>query len=117
LGAVDGLRKSLAELGLEEGKQFILRVREGQGDLKAVEKAAEDLEREKVELIYSVATSVTLVVKRASKTVRIVFSVGSDPVADGLVENFRKPGGRFTGTYNQATDLLAKGLPCPVRQS
>jgi ABC-type uncharacterized transport system substrate-binding protein len=110
-------RKSLAELGLEEGKQFILHVREGQGDLKAVEKAAEGLEREKVELVYSVATSVTLVVKRASKTVRIVFSVGSDPVADGLVENFRKPGGRFTGTYNQATDLLAKGLPCPVRQS
>jgi hypothetical protein len=47
----------------------------------------------------------------------IVFSVGSDPVAAGLVENFRKPGGKFTDTYNQATDLLAKGLPCPVRQS
>jgi hypothetical protein len=39
------------------------------------------------------------------------------PLAAGLVENLRKPGGRFTGTYNQATDLLAKGLPCPVRQS
>ena len=29
LGAVDGLRKGLAELGLEEGKQFILHVRDG----------------------------------------------------------------------------------------
>ena len=63
LGAVDGLRKGLGELGLEEGKQFILHVREGKGDLKAVEEAAKDLEREKVDLIYSVATSVTLVVK------------------------------------------------------
>ena len=35
-GAIDGLRKGLAELGLEEGKQFILHVREGKGDLKAV---------------------------------------------------------------------------------
>jgi len=68
LGAVDGLRKGLAELGLEEGKQFILHVRDGKGDLKAVEQAAGDLEREKVDLIYSLGTRVTLVVKRATKT-------------------------------------------------
>ena len=29
LGAVDGLRKGLAELGLEEGKELILHVRDG----------------------------------------------------------------------------------------
>jgi putative ABC transport system substrate-binding protein len=52
LGAVDGLRKGLGELGFEEGKQFILHVREGKGDLKVVEEAAKDLEREKVDLIY-----------------------------------------------------------------
>jgi len=32
LGAVDGLRKGLAALGLGEGKQFVLHVREGRGD-------------------------------------------------------------------------------------
>jgi putative ABC transport system substrate-binding protein len=110
LGAVDGLRKGLGELGLEEGKQFILHVREGKGDLKAVEEAAKDLEREKVDLIYSVATSVTLVVKGATKTVPIVFNVGGDPVAFGLVESFRKPGGRLTGTHNLGTELTAKRL-------
>jgi putative ABC transport system substrate-binding protein len=110
LGAVDGLRKGLAELGLDEGKQVVLHVRDGKGDLKAVEQAAGDLEREKVDLIYSVATSVTLAVKRATKTVHIVFNVGSDPVASGLVESFRKPGGRFTGTYTQFTELTAKRL-------
>jgi putative ABC transport system substrate-binding protein len=68
LGAVDGLRKGLAELGLEEGKQFILHVRDGNGDLKVVEQTAGDLEREKVDLIYSLGTRVTLVVKRATKT-------------------------------------------------
>src|SRR5712692_3246156 len=110
LGAVDGLRKGLAELGLEEGKQFILHVREGKGDLKAVEQAAGDLEREKVDLIFSVATSVTLAVKRATKTVPIVFYAGSDPVALGLVESFRKPGGRFTGIYGRLSDVAAKRL-------
>src|ERR1700694_1621143 len=81
LGAVDGLRKGLAELGLEEGKQLILHVRDCKGDLKAAEQAAGDLEREKVDLIYSVGTSVTLAVKRVTKTVPIVFYVGSDPVS------------------------------------
>ena len=108
--AVDGLRKGLAELGLEEGKQLILHVRDGRGDLKVVEQAAGDLEREKVDLIYSQSTSVTLVVKRATKTVPIVFNVSSDPVAFGLVESFRKPGGRLTGIYRQATELTAKRL-------
>src|SRR5229473_1557992 len=79
-GAVDGLRKGLAELGLEEGKQVVLHVREGRGDQKAVEQAAGNLEREKVDVIYSVGTSVTLAVKRATKTVPIVFYAGSDPV-------------------------------------
>ena len=110
LGAVEGLRKGLAELGLEEGKQVILHVRDGKGDLKVVEQAAGDLEREKVDLIFSVASSVTLAVKRATKTVPIVFYVGSDPVALGVVESFRKPGGRFTGIYGRLADLTAKRL-------
>ncbi len=110
LGTVDGLRKGLAELGLEEGKQLILHVRDGKGDLKAVEQAARDLEREKVDLIYSVASSVTLTVKRATKTVPIVFYAGTDPVTSGLVESFRKPRGRLTGVYGRLPDLAAKRL-------
>lgn len=110
LGAVDGLRKGLAELGLEEGKQLILHVRDGKGDLKAVEQAARDLEREKVDLIYAVTTSAALAVKRVTKTVPIVFYAGTDPVALGLVESFRKPGGRLTGIYGRIADLTAKRL-------
>jgi putative ABC transport system substrate-binding protein len=109
-GAVDGLRKGLAELGLEEGKQLILHVRDGKGDPKAAEQAAADLERERVDLMYAVTTSVTLAVKRATKTTPVVFYVGIDPVAVGLVESFRRPGGRFTGIYSGFTDLSAKRL-------
>jgi putative ABC transport system substrate-binding protein len=110
VGAVEGLRKGLAELGLEEGKQLILHIREGKGDLKAVEQAAGDLEREKVDLIYAVSSSVTLAVKEATKTVPIVFYAGTDPVALGLVESFRKPGGRLTGVYGRLPDLTPKRL-------
>jgi putative ABC transport system substrate-binding protein len=56
---VDGLKDGLKELGFAEGKQYVLEIRDLKGDRKATEEAARDLEREKVDLIYSVATSVT----------------------------------------------------------
>jgi putative tryptophan/tyrosine transport system substrate-binding protein len=96
-GAVDGLRDGLKDLGLNEGKHVVLHVRDTGGDLKAVEAAARSLEREKVDVIYAVATSVAVVVKRATKRVPIVFYAGTDPVASGLVQSFGNPGGRLTG--------------------
>lgn len=108
--AIDGLRDALRELGLEEGKQFVLHVRDTKGDLKSVAAAATSLEGEKVDLIYALATSVTLGVKRATKSVPIVFYAGSDPVTVGLVESIPKPGGRLTGIHSRFADLTAKRL-------
>jgi putative ABC transport system substrate-binding protein len=108
--AIDGLRDGLRESGIEEGTQLVLQVRDAKGDLKSVEAAARSLEAEKVDLIYAVAASVTLTAKRATKRVPIVFYVGTDPVALGLIESFRKPGGRLTGIYSGFTDLTAKRL-------
>jgi len=108
--AIDGLRDGLKELGLEEGKQFVLHVRDTKGDLTSVEAAARSFEEQKVDLIYTLATSVTLAARRATKSVSIVFYAGTDPVAVGLVESFRKPGGRLTGIHGHFTDLTAKRL-------
>ena len=52
--AVDGLRQGLKELGLEEGKHFVLDIRDTKGDVKAAEEAARNLERDRVTLIYAV---------------------------------------------------------------
>jgi putative ABC transport system substrate-binding protein len=107
---IDGLRAGLRELGLEEGKQFVLEIRDTKADLKAAEEVARNLEQEKVNLIYTTRTSVTIAAKRATVDIPIVFSAGTDPVVLGLVESFAKPGGRLTGVYEPATDLTAKRL-------
>ena len=107
---VEGLREGLRDLGWEEGKQFALILRNAQGDRKAVEKVARELESDGVDLIYSVTFSSTTAVKRATTRVPIVFYSGSDPVAGGLVESFRKPGGRLTGVYGQSSELSGKRL-------
>jgi putative ABC transport system substrate-binding protein len=105
-----GLRIGLRQLGLEEGKQITLAIRDTKGDTKAAEEAARNLEQEKVDLIYTTQTSVTIAAKRATADIPIVFCVGTDPVADGLVESFAKPAGRLVGVYQRTTDLTAKRL-------
>lgn len=107
---VDGLQDGLRQLGLEEGKHFLINIQDSRGDLKAVEKAARDFERDRVNLIFSVTTSATTAVKNVTSQTPVVFSVGSDPVGSGLVQSFAKPGGRFTGVQYSTTDLTGKRL-------
>ncbi len=107
---VDGLRDGLKQAGLEEGKQFVLDIRDAKGDLKAVEEAARNFEREKINLIYAVTTSVVTVVKNVTSHAPIVFAVGSDPVASGFVQSFGIPGGRLTGVQYSTLDLTGKRL-------
>ena len=107
---VDGLRDGLRQLGYEDGKHILLEIRDTKADLKLVEEAARIFERERVNLIYVVATSVVAPVKNVTSQIPIVFSVGSDPVASGLVQSFGRPGGRLTGIQYSTTDLTGKRL-------
>lgn len=110
VAVVEGLREGLKELGLEPGKHVLLEIRDVKGDVTAIEDAARSLERDKVALVYAMPTSVVTKVKRATTTVPVVFAVGSDPVAAGLVDSFAKPGGRLTGVYFISAELTPKHL-------
>ena len=112
---IDGLRVGLRQLGLEEGKQFTLALRDTKGDTKAAEEAAKNLEQEKANLIYTTQTSVTIATRRATADISIVFCAGADPVVLGLVDSFAKPGGRLTGVFYRLTDLTAKRLEITQR--
>jgi len=107
---VNGLQDGLRQLGLEEGKQFSLNVRDSKGDLKAVEEAAKVFEKDRVNLIFAVTTSAVTPVKQVTSQIPIVFAVGSDPVASGFVQSFAKPGGRLTGVQYSTLDLTGKRL-------
>jgi len=107
---IDGLRDGLKQLGLTESKNFELAIRDTKGNAEAAVEAAKSLEREKVSLIYTTQTSVTLATKRATADTAIVFCAGADPVELGLVTSFAKPGGRLTGVFYRDTDLTVKRL-------
>jgi putative ABC transport system substrate-binding protein len=87
-----------------------LSVRDTRGDRKAVEEAAKDFEQQKVDVIYTAATSVSVAARNATMNTPIVFVAGTDPVAVGLVESIRRPGGRLTGIHLPVTYVMGKRL-------
>jgi len=108
--AIDGLKDGLRDLGFEAGKQYILEIRDLNGDRRAAAEAGRTLEQGKVDLIYVQSTSVVTTVKEATSKVPIVFAVGTDPVVAGLVNSFARPGGRLTGVHFLSADLTGKRL-------
>src|SRR4051812_1821525 len=86
--AVTVLRAGLKDLGLSERKDYILHVRNTKSDLAAVEEAARELESERIDVLVTITTSVTLKAKQATRDVPIVFYAGTDPVRAGLISNY-----------------------------
>jgi len=107
---IDGLRDGLKQLGLADGRHFTLTVVDIEGNMKAAETAARKFEADKVALIFAMTSTIIAKVKDATSNVPIVFTIGSDPVALGLVKEFARPGGRLTGVHYLVRDLTAKRL-------
>jgi putative ABC transport system substrate-binding protein len=89
---VDALRG----VGLVESQNVRFEPRYAQNQDQLPELAA-DLVRRNVDLIITAGTGPALAAKQATTTIPIVFSVGGDPVARGLVASMAHPGGNLTG--------------------
>ena len=103
-------RQKLRELGYIEGKTVIFETRSAKGNLERFAALAEELVRNKADVLVASSTSEALAFKRSTRTIPIIFLATSDPVADGLVDSLQNPGSNVTGITSIATVLAGKRL-------
>lgn len=100
----------LRKLGWIEGQNLFVVRRYDNGRPEALQALAEELVRERVEIIVTSGTAATLAAKRATTTIPIVFRTAGDPVLMGLVATLARPGGNVTGYSNVGPEVTAKSL-------
>jgi putative ABC transport system substrate-binding protein len=105
------LRRGLSELGYIEAKNVVFEYRWGEGHNERLPGLAADLVRQHVALIVTLGgTPPALAAKAASGAVPILFGVGTDPVAFGLVASLNRPGGNLTGVTALFDEVAPKRL-------
>jgi putative ABC transport system substrate-binding protein len=97
-------RRGLSEYGFVEGQNIVIEFRWADGEFDRLPALADGLVRRPVTLILAQTPPAALAAKAATTTIPIVFVVGFDPVAGGLVTNLARPGGNITGLSLQQTD-------------
>src|SRR6202043_2122291 len=100
-----------AETGYVEGRNLAIEYRWLEGRYDQIPTMLADLVKHRVAVIaVANTTTAALAAKVATQTVPIVFGVGSDPVAVGLVVSLNRPGGNLTGVSQQQTTSAAQRL-------
>jgi putative ABC transport system substrate-binding protein len=95
---LDAFHRGLEERGFVEGRNVAIEYRWARGEYDRLPELAADLVRRRVNVLTAVGGDPSpRAAKRATSTIPIVFGIGGDPVQEGLVESFNRPGGNVTG--------------------
>jgi putative ABC transport system substrate-binding protein len=109
-GDAEAFLKRLSEFGWIEGRNLVIERGTSGLEEAAIDAAVRNLLAGGPDVLLAMGTPYALAATKATSAVAIVFSIGTDPVAAGLVKSLARPGGNATGVYNSLPLLEAKRL-------
>lgn len=104
-------REGLAEAGYVEGSTVVIEYRWGEGNYRQLPELAKELVgRQPAVIVAAGGAEVALAAKAATSTIPIVFEMGGDPIALGVVSSLSRPGGNLTGVSSLSVEVSRKRL-------
>jgi putative ABC transport system substrate-binding protein len=107
---IAAFREGVRETGHVEGQNVAIELRSANGQLDRFPALVSELVRRQVAVLAVTSTSGARAAKQGAGTIPIVFSIGEDPVATGIVNSISRPSGNITGVYQFTAGLEAKRL-------
>ena len=105
------LPQGLRELGYVEGQNIALEWRWARGRAERFPELAAELVALKVDVIVAGNSAAISAAKNATGTIPIIMVLATDPVGEGFVTGFARPGGNITGlTINAGPEIFGKHL-------
>jgi len=102
--------EGMHKLGWVEGQNVRYEVRWGGGTRAVVAQGAKQLAGLAPAVVLTVGTPATDAMHRVAPNISIVFAIVADPVGDGFVASFSRPGGHLTGFTTFDAEILGKWL-------